>query len=102
MRLADEGSLWKARALLGEIERNKLNLQLYELRKEKEVVERETLNTQIQLAISQLEKTLVLEKKRLNIPDHWPFDPEKGEFLDPNEMSDKDKQRLGVVTNPTQ
>ncbi len=96
MRISDEGTLWRVRALLGEVERCDLNLQLHNMRKVQVNLEEQNLSTQKQLAISQLERSLLQERKRLNVPDNWPFDPEKGTFLDPQEMSEEQRKKFGI------
>lgn len=100
MRISDEGTLWRVRAMLGEIERCNLNQQLHQMKLENMGLVTQNLETTKQLAISNLEHSLVVERKRLNLPDHWPFDPENGQFLDPNEMDATTKTRFGIKEQP--
>ena len=93
IKIGNEATLWKVRALLGEAERCELNIQHH---KAKVILEEDNLNKQRQLAISNVERVVLEEKKRLNIPNNWPFDPEDGSFLDPNEMNEEQIKKFGI------
>jgi len=79
MRIADEGVIWKVRALAKDIENLKKQLQDPSL----QGIRRRNLEFQIQLADKEIQLTLVMEKKRLNIPDSWGYDVAQGAFFDP-------------------
>jgi len=78
MRIASEEIVWKFRALaekMGSMDKSILLLHR----------DIEKLEVEKQLMEANIQNTLLAEKKRLNIPDHWIFDGEKGHFLAPTE-----------------
>ena len=36
------------------------------------------------------------EKKRMNIPDEWIFDPEEGFFKDPKALTPEERKKYGL------
>lgn len=94
MKISDETVIWKARAFMEARGKAQLNVQLLDEQIRNLSLQRENFVLQVQLANSNLEATLIHEKKRLNLPDDWVFDPVHGEFLNPQEMSEEDRKRL--------
>ena len=86
--IAEAATVWHLKALEKEKECRVLDLQLIE--KEKEL-----LNTKLQLVDAALQNCLLAEKKKLNVPDNWPYDPQQAAFMNPEYKEDQAEE------NPT-
>ena len=93
MRISEEKTLWHLRALIKEKEN-------YDLQKTLLAKDQQILDERGRLADLAIQNLLLLEKKRLNIPDHWTYDAVKGCFVKPEELTPEQKPACGFMVNP--
>lgn len=93
MRIAEDGIIWRIKALLGDVERCKMQMKLHDMQLREFELQKNNIDMQLRVAMSEVDKVIMHEKKRLNIPDGWIYDADKGEFLDPNAMSEEDRNK---------
>jgi len=96
MKIGNQETLWRVRTMIAEMERLRMAKELVALKMQNLNLEMANIDTNIKLAGSQLENSLIQEKKRMNIPDHWPFNPEGGEFMNPQEMGEEERKQYGI------
>lgn len=95
MKIVNGETAWRIRALLEKKGSCERDLALLQAEVDKISLKKETVNHQIALCESNVENAILLEKKRLNIPDSWIYDPEKAEFRDPQSLPPEERKRLG-------
>ena len=83
--IQEAATVWHLKALEKEKECRILELQLVD--KEKEL-----LITKIQLVEAAIQNCLLAEKKKLNVPDNWPYDPQTSAFMNPEHKRDQSEE----------
>ena len=83
MRAANQETFFKFKYLNSEKEKLALAQQATQQEIEKLNERMTRLKAQIDQAEAVLQNALLIEKKRLNVPDDWIFDGDAGEFKDP-------------------
>jgi len=96
MRILDEVTLWKIRTFISN--RDSLNKDVHILNQEIEKIKIQIQNvqTQMQLAMANVENLVLFEKKKMNIPDNWFFDANDGIFKDPATIGEEECKKLGL------
>lgn len=96
MREVDQGIFWKVRAMIESTEKTVIEEQLI-------IKQLENVKLRKDLAYTSMQNALLEERKRLNIPNNWVYDADKGVFLNPDEMTDEQRKTMQagvIVVNP--
>lgn len=96
MREVDQGIFWKVRAMIEATEKTVIEEQLV-------IKQLENVKLRKDLAHTSMQNALLEERKRLNIPNNWVYDADKGVFLNPDEMTDEQRKTMQagvIVVNP--
>ena len=87
MREVAKEVFWRVRSMIGEREKTMLEEQLLRTQLDNVRLRRES-------AFLATQNALLDEKRRLNIPNDWVYDADKGTFNDPQEMTEEQQRNI--------
>jgi len=96
MRIVNGETAWRIRALIEKKGSCQRDMVLLDGEIEKVNLKKEITHHQMLLCDSNIENAILMEKKRLNIPDDWIYESEQGMFKDSETLTEEEKTGLGV------
>ena len=94
MKIVDDAAVWKIRTMI--VEKTNFSLKKELMKKEIETLalQMQNLDQADELAMSKISELLSTERRKLNLPVNWPFDPDQGSFINPETIKEEEKDKL--------